>query len=68
MTDRSSDDKPLKPYAVFRDVDGSETLSRFDTLEDAQAFIGKHRRRGDWRFVVRLRRKIVWPENRVGRD
>jgi hypothetical protein len=50
-----------KRFRVRRDVDGSETLASFDTLEEAIAW----RRRFDWAYVILDVWTIVWPLKRA---
>jgi hypothetical protein len=52
-----------KQFRVRRDVDGSEILASFDTLDEAIKDAGSRRR--DWHYVILNDWTIVWPESRV---
>jgi hypothetical protein len=54
---------PHKRFRVELDVQGSDALASFDTLDEAIADV--RRRRSDWRYVIRDFRTIVWPERRA---
>jgi hypothetical protein len=56
-------DSQHKRFRVRRDPHGSETLTSFDTLDEAIADI--RRRRSDWRYVIHDHRKIVSPAGRA---
>jgi hypothetical protein len=52
---------PHKRFRIRRDVDGSEILASFDTLEEAIAWP----RRFDWGYVILDVWTIVWPPKRA---
>jgi hypothetical protein len=54
-----------KRFLVLQDIDGSDVLASFDTLDEAIADV-RHRR-GDWRYIIMGFRTIAWPEGRVTR-
>jgi hypothetical protein len=53
---------PHKRFRIRRDVDGSEILASFDTLEEAIAW---RRRRRNWAYVILDVWTIVWPLKRA---
>jgi len=65
VTEIEGPPSPQKWFLVLRDVDGSDVLASFDTLDEAIADV-RHRR-GDWRYISMDIRTIVWPEGRVTR-